>query len=432
MEEPRSYTGRREGEAPRRRSTSGERRRSASSAQRSRSSGTGEQPPRRSGEGTHRSPSSRRRRRRGGMAAAGAALYVVIVIGVSVLLAAVGWICAGDVLALNKPSMSAEVVLPPDYFTEREVTVKGEDGKPDTTKTVYEADVGKVAGLLKEKGFIEYKPVFKLFCTMTKAKTKMAPGTYQLNTDMDYRALISALGSKSASKAEISVTIPEGYSVEQIFALLEEKGVATVADLNDMAANHDYKFEFLEGIPLGDPKRLEGYLFPDTYRFYINENPLYAINKMLANFSKMVTKEQREALKAEGKSLRDVIIIASMIEKETDGTDQAMISSVIYNRLNHLGAGTNGYLQIDATLVYINGGNQPTEADKAIDSPYNTYLYAGLPAGPISNPGSAAIWVAMNPKSSDYYYYALGKDGLHHYSRTYNEHQAFLNSLPKE
>lgn len=420
MEEPRRSVHETGGE-PRRRSGGGDYPRRSEPSSRSR----GSEPPRRSG-------AARKRRRRGGVAAAGAALYVVIVIGVSVLLAAVGWICAGDVLALNKPSMSAEVVLPRDYFTEREVTVKGEDGEPDTTKTVYEADVGKIADLLKEKGFIEYKPVFKLFCGMTKAKTKMAPGTYQLNTDMDYRALISAMGSKSASKAEISVTIPEGYSVEQIFTLLEEKGVATVADLNDMAANHDYKFEFLEGIPLGDPKRLEGYLFPDTYRFYINENPLYAINKMLVNFSTMVSKEQREELKAEGKSLHDIITIASLIEKETDGTDQALISSVIYNRLNHPNSGTNGYLQIDATLVYINGGNQPTEADKAIDSPYNTYLYAGLPAGPISNPGSAAIWAAMNPKDSDYYYYALGTDGLHHYSRTYNEHQAFLNSLPKE
>lgn len=426
MEEPRSYAGREAGESPRRRTSGASpRRRPASGERRSgQNAASGGSSPRRSGSG--------RRRRRGGMAAAGAALYVVIVIGVSVLLAAVGWICAGDVLALNKPELSAEVVLPQEFFTQREETVKGENGKPDTTRTVYEADIGKVANCLKEAGFIEYKPVFKLFCTMTKAKTKMAPGTYQLNTDMDYRALISALGAKSGSKAEISVTIPEGYSVEQIFTLLEEKGVATVADLNDMAANHDYKFEFLEGIPLGDPKRLEGYLFPDTYRFYINENPLYAINKMLVNFSKMVSKEQRDALKEEGKSLHDIITIASLIEKETDGTDQAMISSVIYNRLNHPNSGTNGYLQIDATLVYINGGNQPTEADKSIDSPYNTYLYAGLPAGPISNPGSEAIWAAMNPKASDYYYYALGTDGLHHYSRTYNEHQAFLNSLPKE
>lgn len=432
MEEPRSYTGQGGDEAPRRRSTAGDTRRKSAPGDRPQRTGEASRP-QRTGDASRRGASrGKRRRRRGGVAAAGAALYVVAVIGVSVLLAAVGWVCAGDVLALNKAPLSAEVVLPQDFFTSREVTVKGEDGAADTTQTVLEADMGKVAELLKEKGFIEYKPVFKLFSAMTKAKTKLAPGTYQLNTDMDYRALISALGVKSGSKAEISVTIPEGYSVAQIFELLEEKGVASVTALNDMAANHDYKFEFLEGIPLGDPKRLEGYLFPDTYRFYVNENPLYAINKMLVNFSKMVSKEQRETLKAEGKDLREILTIASMIEKETDGTDQALIASVIYNRLNHPNSGTNGYLQIDATLVYINGGNQPTEADKTIDSPYNTYLYPGLPAGPIANPGSAAIWAALNPKESDYYYYALGTDGRHHYSRTYSEHQAFLNSLPKE
>ena len=405
MSEPRSSVSRTEGELPRRRSGA---------------------------EGESKSSAKRKRRRRRGLAAAGAALYVVAVIGVSVLLAAVGWICATDVLALNKPALTAEVVLPPDYFTEKEVTVKGEDGAADTTETVLEADMNKVASLLKEKGFIEYTPVFKFFSVMTKAKTKLVPGTYQLNTDMDYRALISALGVKSGSKAEITVTIPEGYSVEQIFTLLEEKGVATMADLNDMAAHHDYKFEFLEGIPLGNPKRLEGYLFPDTYRFYINENPLYAINKMLSNFADMVSKDTRDELKEEGKSLRDIIIVASMIEKETDGTDQAVISSVIYNRLSHPEKETAGLLQIDATLVYINGGNQPTEEDKFIDSPYNTYLYAGLPEGPIANPGSAAIWAAMNPQNSDYYYYALGTDGLHHFSRTYREHRAFLDSLPKD
>lgn len=379
-------------------------------------------------------PPRRRRRRSNSVAAASAVLYVVAVIGVSVLLAAVAWICAGDVLALNKQPHSAVVTLPAEAFTAKEITVETEnaDGeKVKEQKTIYEADIGQVADILKENGLIEFKPLFKLFAGFTGAKTKMAAGTYELNTDMDYRAIISSMSAGSASRSEISVTIPEGYTVEQIFQLLEEKGVATAADLNETAANHDYKFDFLEGIPLGDPKRLEGYLFPDTYRFYIGEDPLYAINKMLANFTVMVPKETREELAQNGQSLSDIITVASLIEKETDGTDQALIASVIYNRLENPSV-TNGMLQIDATLAYLNGGKVPTEADKAIDSPYNTYLYRGLPPGPISNPGSEAIWAAMNPKSTNYYYYALGTDGLHHYSRTYQEHQSFLASLPKE
>ena len=392
-----------------------------------------ERPTPRSGAGN--TPQRRRRRRRSsGVVASMAALYVVAVIGVSLILATVAWICAGDVLALNKAPHSAVVVLPEEAFTQIEVPSETKDAQGNTvktTKTVNKAKVGQVADILKENGIIQYKTIFKLFVAVTGGDTKMSPGTYELNTDMDYRAIIASVAPGSASRSEISLTIPEGYSMDQIFHLLEEKGVATVADLTEMAANHDYKFDFLEGVPLGDAHRLEGYLFPDTYRFYIGEDPLYVLNKMLVNFTNMVPKETREELAAEGKSLSDIIIIASLIEKETDGEDQGNIASVIYNRLKNPDV-TGGYLQIDATLVYLNGGNIPTEADKSIDSPYNTYLYKGLPPGAISNPGSQAIWAAMNPPETNYYYYALGTDGRHHYSRTYQEHQNFLASLPKD
>ena len=378
-----------------------------------------------------RSAPVRRRRRRAGVAAASAAFYVVAVIGVALVLATVLWIWAGDVLALNKAPHSAVVVLPPDAFTQEEVVEKTTDANGDPveeTKTIQRANVGQVADILKENGIIQYKSIFRLFVAFTGGDVKMAPGSYELNTDMDYRAIISNVSPGSASRTEISLTIPEGYSMDQIFRLLEEKGVATVEELTEMAATHDYKFDFLEGIPLGDAHRLEGYLFPDTYRFYIGEDPLYVLNKMLVNFTVMVPKETRDELAAEGRSLQDIVTVASLIEKETDGEDQALIASVIYNRLNRP-KDTAGFLQIDATLVYINGGKVPTEEDKTIDSPYNTYLYKGLPAGPISNPGSQALWAAMNPESTNYYYYALGKDGKHHFSATFREHQNFLASL---
>ena len=226
------------------------------------------------GSGTGRPSSARaprkRRRRSTGVTAAASALYVVAVIGVSLILATLAWIWAGDVLALNKAPHSAVVVLPEEAFTPTTITVKSTDANGDTVKTekeVYKAKVGKVANILKENGIIQYKGVFKLFVALTGGSTKMSPGTYELNTDMDYRAIIASVSAGSASRSEISVTIPEGYSMDQIFALLEENGVASVSELREMAANHDYKFDFLEGIPLGDYHRLEGYLFPDTYRF---------------------------------------------------------------------------------------------------------------------------------------------------------------------
>ena len=131
-----------------------------------------------------------------------------------------------------------------------------------------------------------------------------------------------------------------------------------------------------------------------------------------------------------GRTIHEVLTVASMIEKETDGEDRGKIASVIYNRLNNPGAsaGTNGYLQIDATLAYLNGGKVPTEADKSIDSPYNTYLYPGLPPGPIANPGLESIKAAMEPESTSYYYYTLGDDDKHHFFNTYGEMTSFMST----
>ena len=357
--------------------------------------------PRRREETTRRtSDSSRRRRKRSGVS--GALIYVICVIGVSALLACIGWVAANDVLALNKPEKTATI------------TISDQDS------------FGDVADKLKDEGLIEYKFLFNLFATFTHSKDDVVAGTFTLNTDMDYRALLSGMSANSATRATVKVTIPEGYTLDQTFALLEEKGVASQADLQDMAANHDYAFSFLQELPLGDYHRLEGYLYPDTYEFTTPQNALYVINKMLVRFDEQFTDDMRQKVESSGRTIHEIIIIASMIEKETDGTDRANIASVIYNRLNNASGGTQGYLQIDATLAYINGGNVPTEADKSIDSPYNTYLYKGLPAGPISNPGLESIQAAMNPNSTSYYYYALGDDGVHHFFKTLREQQNFI------
>ena len=361
-------------------------------------SSSSRQPRRR--EETQRSANTRRRKKRSGLS--GAAIYAIFVIGVSALLACIGWVAANDVLALNKPEKTATI------------TITNDDS------------FGDVAEKLKDEGLIEYKFLFNLFATFTRSKDDVVAGTFTLNTDMDYRALLSGMSANSATRATVTVTIPEGYTVDQIFTLLEEKGVASVEDLQDMAANHDYAFSFLQDLEMGDYHRLEGYLYPDTYEFTTPQNSLYVINKMLVRFDEQFTDAMRQEVADSGRTIHEIITIASMIEKETDGNDRADIASVIYNRLNNPSGGTQGYLQIDATLAYINGGKVPTEADKSIDSPYNTYLYKGLSAGPISNPGLESIKAAMNPNSTSYYYYALGDDGVHHFFKTRREQQNFI------
>ena len=341
---------------------------------------------------------------------AGALLYALFVIGASAVLATVGWTWACDLLGLNKEYVSTEITIADD------------------------TDFSAIVDRLEEEGLIQYKFLFKLYAQFSHAEDKIAPGTYVLDTEMDYHALVSNMGSSSATRQTTDVTIPEGYSIDQIFSLLEEKGVSTEEKLRDMAANWNYAFDWLQDIPLGDYHRLEGYLFPDTYTFQMGENPKYIINKMLVNFDdKMEEYFPRFTGEEAQYSLHDIVTIASLVEKETDGTnddersDYKGVASVIYNRLEHPDGETSGFLQIDATLVYINGGRVPIEADKSIDSPYNTYLYEGLPAGPITNPGMASLLAAMEPDSTGYYYYVLNPEtGQHEYSRTYAEHQALL------
>ena len=382
------------------------------------SSGRREQPR----ERTQREQRPRKKRKKG-FNMMGTLLYVAFVIGVSTLLAAVGWVAANDLLALNKAEHSAIITLPDDIFTSREVTVETEDGTETETELVVDLDY--VIDTLKENGIIEYGLLFRLYSIFSDAQVKMTPGTYQLDTDMDYRAIVTNLGSNSASRQQVTVTIPEGFTVAQIFQRLEDEGVSTVEKLNEMAATHDYAFSFLQEIPLGEPTRLEGYLFPDTYDFYMGEDPLTVINKMLVNFDRRFTDEMRAEAEANGYSVRDIVIIASMIERETDGSDRATISSVIYNRWQNTSAETAGYLGVDATLVYALG-RTITQDDYTADTPYNTYTNQGLPPGPISNPGMASINAAMEPESTNYYYYALGSDGTHSFFRTLSEQQNFI------
>lgn len=353
------------------------------------------------------SPAPRRRRRRGPV---GVLLYLIFVVAVSAILAGVGWLLANDLCAFNKEAKTVVV----------EVTVND--------------DFNSVAAKLKEEGLVEYKWFFKLFGTFAHADDKIEEGIYELNTDMDYRALISTMstGAVSTSTETVTITIPEGYTVKQIISLLAKNGVSTEEALTETAQSAAFDYDFVDNENLGDISRLEGYLFPDTYEFYVGERASSALTRLLKNFNAKMDDEMMAKVKASGRSLSELVIIASLIEKETDGSDQANIASVIYNRLKDSGShGTYGVLNIDASVLYglpedHTGGL--TKEDLQYDSPYNLYKYAGLPPTAIANPGLAALKAAAEPASTNYYYYALGKDGKHRFSSTLEEHNAFLAS----
>lgn len=352
-------------------------------------------------------------------------LWVVFVVAASYLLASMGWKWANDLCALNKEYREAEIEVTEEWV-DRVETVTDEDG---STQTVTYYDMKKAAEELKDSGLIEYKWLFRLFAWAYKGDQKINTGTYSLNSDMDYMALIRGMRSSGGAAVTVEVTIPEGYSVQQIIDLLVSNGVASVEDLTDAAANYEFQdYAFLDDDELGSISRLEGYLFPDTYDFYVGANPVYALDAMLSNFNRRVYSNEDlatlfEEAEARGYGFDEVITIASLIEKETDGSDREKIASVIYNRLEN--AGETAYLlQIDAALVYA-AGREITQADYTdLDSPYNLYLHTGLPPTAIANPGLASIKAALQPADTNYYFYVLGEDGKHIFNETLAGHIA--------
>lgn len=333
--------------------------------------------------------------------------YWAFVLLISAILAGCGWLLINDLCSLNKKTVNT------------------------TIRVTSTDDLNAVAGKLHDAGLVKYKWFFLLFGKVDKAQAKIGVGTYKVDSNMDYLALINAMrGSSSANSATVKITIPEGYTVKQIIALLAKNGVSNADDLTKAAKTSKFNYDFVDNSSK-DLSRLEGFLFPDTYEFYADEDATSAFERLLDNFQSKMAGSRTTEISTSKYNLKQIVTIASLIEKETSGVDRKKISSVIYNRLADKGShGTYGMLQIDASLLYAlpNHTGPITDADKEVDSPYNLYKNSGLPPTPIANPGTAAIDAALNPDTTNFYYYALGKDGKHHFFTNYQQHNAFVKS----
>ena len=237
---------------------------------------------------------------------------------------------------------------------------------------------------------------------------------------------------KLKQEGKVKVTIPEGYTVQETIELLASKGVGTVEELTDACANYPFEdYTFLDSSKLGDISRMEGFLYPDTHEFYTGKAVL-AIDTLLYAFQMQISEQMQADIQKSGYSLSEIITMASMIEKESinDDAERKNIASVLYNRMNNSSGETAGFLQVDATIDYALKlqGKDHSSFTTSLDSPYNTYLHKGLPAGPICSPSLSSIKAAIYPNQTDYYFYALGKDGVHHFFKTYAEHLNFINS----
>lgn len=339
-------------------------------------------------------------------------VWLALIVFTGVTLGRMVWVCAADVLAF------------------------GREDKP-VTVTIYEADTMEdITDKLYDAGLIRYKSLFSFYASISDAQEDIDPGIYDLNTRYDYHALVNMM-SASSTREVVKVTIPEGYTCRQIFDLLQEYKVCTAVDLAAYAATGELdEYWFLENVERGSQYCLEGFLFPDTYEFYKNDSPRSILQKMLNNFSYRFNEEMRaqlDVLNANvtggGYGIREVVIVASLIEKETAASSEsARIAGVIYNRLFNWGS-TPAFLNIDASIVYAQDGDN-SRIDTSIDSPYNTYLYTGLTPTPIANPGLSSLQAALSPETHKYYYYVLNPStGLHQFSSTYEEHQGNVSKF---
>ena len=331
----------------------------------------------------------------------GGILYGAFVISISILLAMLMWMAAVDVLGFGDLDEQVNVTIPTGFALD------------DITDMLYDA------------GLIKYKFLFNIYAGFSKAESKIKAGSYVLNRNFDYRALVQNMTEQARVREETTVTIPEGFTLAQIFTLLDDYGVCPANDLWEAATNHVFNYSFLDDDTIGDRLRLEGFLFPETYNFYLESTPAQAITTLLREFNKRFSEEYINRAEDMGYSVRDIIIVASMIEREAGNDEERpRIAAVIYNRLK---SKDFPKIQIDATIHYaIAGTDRPFSTD--IDTPYNTYLYDGLPPGPISNPGMASILAALYPETTNEYYYALNKEGTHDFFRTRAQHEAFVAS----
>ncbi len=271
-----------------------------------------------------------------------------------------------------------------------------------------------IAEQLEAQGLVPHAYLFLFHLWRTGLSQALQAGNYALNAGMSVREIAAVMARGDTVRDEITVTIPEGFTVQEI-----ESRFAAIAPVSLAFRARDVKdrYDFLADAP--DDATLEGYLFPDTYRFERNGVSADAIaRKMLDNFGRKLTADMRREISAQGRTIYEIVTMASIIEKEviTD-EDMKLVSGILWKRLS-----VGMPLQVDASVAYAVGHKELTYDDLKIDSLYNTYRYKGLPKGPIANPGMRALAAALHPTTSEYWYYLSKPDKETVFSKTLREH----------
>lgn len=334
--------------------------------------------------------------------------YLLIVFVLAAVLTFVLLYVLTDVLALHTTLVTAEVSV--------------------TTET----DTRAFADALGAAGVIRTPWFFLLDTRLRDGDFAAVSGTYTLTNRMDYRALRRAVQYPVRKRREISVTIPPGTTIPQLIAIFTKAGVGTPETWARAINETDYAFAFLDGLPReGRLWRLEGYLFPDTYRVWQDSTPETVVYRMLSNFEKKFDARYLARAAALGYSVDEVVTMASLLQAESRYPDEyARIAAVFYNRLN---SRNYPYLESDATVQYALPAHKATlsREDLATDSPYNTYTHRGLPPSAICAPGADALLYALFPAKTNEYFFVSG-GGRAYFAATYAAHKQNIARAARE
>lgn len=273
--------------------------------------------------------------------------------------------------------------------------------------------------MLVDEGYSDRTIPWKYYGRMDNAAAKIQAGVYHVEKGESISGVVKRFAIGDVQTKEFSVTFPEGFTLDQIAARYADRTGKTAKEFLDEAVVGKYadKFSFLKD--LQGERNLEGYLFPDTYRITPDDSPEDVIMRMLGNFDTKITEGVREEIARQDNTLDEIINMASILEKEVQTEkDMAMVAGVLWKRI-----GDGEGLYVDATLEYVVEKNgELTVQDLALDTPYNTRKYRGLPPTPINNPGLTSILAAIRPEASEYYYYLTAKDGTTIFAKTNDEH----------
>ncbi len=310
-------------------------------------------------------------------------------------------------------------------------------GKEETVTVIIpeEADGKAVSHILGENGLLRFPFLYRLYADFRSWNDQYLAGEFTLDRAMGYDELRYMLSPKKGVREQIRVTIPEGFTTDEIISLFVSRGIGTEEGFREaIETGGDFGYDFLASLSPAEGRiyRLDGYLFPDTYFVYADSSETEILTKLLSGFDRKFDKSLRAEAVRLGFTVDEIVTLASIIQGEARfSSDMSEVSSVFHNRLI---SRAFPCLQSDATVKYAKESAGNVEALSAedldtIESPYNTYKQKGLPPGAICSPGEDAIRAAIFPADTDYYYFVSKEDGTTIFSRTYAEHRRAVASL---